>query len=80
MTLHEQRVEYLLQNIALELSDLVFEVQKSNSDLQTAKVNHDYYSRNIRDVSESLLAQIDREDHPHGIKKLVRWVKLKFLV
>ena len=79
MTLHEQRVEYLLQNIALELADLVFEAQKSNRDLHTAEVNLDYYSRNIRDVIESFRAQVDRQDHPHGIKKLVRWFKLKFL-
>ena len=79
MTLHEQRVEYLLQNIALELADLVFEAQKSNHDLHVAKVNLDYYSRNIREVIDSFRAQIDREDHPRGIKKRVRWFKLKFL-
>lgn len=80
MTLHEQRVEYLLQTIANELADVVFYAEKREGHWDSARSTREYYKREIGDMASSLAQEQRQDDEARRKSFLFRWFRRKFLV
>lgn len=79
MTRHQQRVEELLQNISWELANLVYLAFDSSGRSKDAEERELFFYQNVNDLRTELGKDLERDLKPHGIKKLVRWFKLKLL-
>lgn len=77
MTEHEKRVEWLLQEIANELADLVFYTEKRDGSWDSARATMELYKRNVSDLKDGLNQEIMTNEILRRQKKRFRWFKWK---